>query len=185
MFNAPEVIRNIPEIDNIYKINDKQEEELDDALDRLNKNLSIENMDAETTQRWEKILQIKEKGEKIDNRKKRVLAKINERAPYTEKTLRKRLEQVTKKEVRIIKEKEHIKILLICENEDIKKICNEMIDNMIPLNEIPMIYYDERIRNTWNDVRKYTFEELKNKKWEDILYDESMRETIQTKTTLV
>lgn len=44
MFNAPKIIMNIKDIAEIYKINDSQEAELENAVETLENNIFLEKM---------------------------------------------------------------------------------------------------------------------------------------------
>ena len=55
MFNAPEIIMNIKDIAEIYKINDSQEAELENAVEILENNIFLEKMGEQMIARWEKI----------------------------------------------------------------------------------------------------------------------------------
>ena len=58
MFNAPEIILEIPEISTLYKRNDKQAIELDEDLNAFDDNTSFEQMRESGIKRWEKIFNI-------------------------------------------------------------------------------------------------------------------------------
>ena len=58
MFYAPEIIMNIKDIAEIYKINDSQEAELENAVEILENNIFLEKMGEQMIARWEKMLQI-------------------------------------------------------------------------------------------------------------------------------
>ena len=52
MFEAPEIIRNIPDIKAIYDMNEKQGENLETEVERMDNNLFLESMDEAMTARW-------------------------------------------------------------------------------------------------------------------------------------
>lgn len=58
MFEAPEIIRNIPDIKAIYDMNEKQGENLETEVERMDNNLFLESMDEAMTARWETMLEI-------------------------------------------------------------------------------------------------------------------------------
>ena len=53
MFDAPEIIKRIPDIEQIYRINETQGDELDRCLEKIERNICIDTMDEGTTQKWE------------------------------------------------------------------------------------------------------------------------------------
>ena len=54
MFNAPEVITMIPDIQKIYDINDSQCEQLEAAVETMDKNIFLDSMDEKTFDIWMK-----------------------------------------------------------------------------------------------------------------------------------
>ena len=56
MFNAPQIFMQIPDIKQLYEINDGQESDLDAAVEELENNLFFETMDEEGVRKWEKLL---------------------------------------------------------------------------------------------------------------------------------
>ena len=93
MFNAPEIFSNIPDIAQIYEINDSQSDELDEALEQLDNNIFLDKMDVETCARWEDILEITSfDDDKIEDRRFRIKLKILEKLPYSYRVIIKRLD---------------------------------------------------------------------------------------------
>ena len=58
MLEAPEIIKNIPDIKQIYDINEMQGDTLDQTVEQIDSDMNIDEMDASTVERWETILMI-------------------------------------------------------------------------------------------------------------------------------
>ena len=58
MFNAPELILKIPDIAQIYEKNEKQEQEIDEAIEKLDRDIVIDTMSVDKVERWEQIFNI-------------------------------------------------------------------------------------------------------------------------------
>ena len=92
MFEAPEIIRNIPDIKAIYDMNEKQGEDLETKVERMDSNLFLESMDEAMTARWEAMLEItKADNDTLQDRRFRIKSRVLERRPYTEKAIGERL----------------------------------------------------------------------------------------------
>ena len=58
MFDAPKIITQIPDIAQIYSINDKQAAEIEEAIEQLEGNIILDTMSEENTKDWERFLKL-------------------------------------------------------------------------------------------------------------------------------
>lgn len=80
LFDAPQIFMQIPDIKQLYEINDGQERDLDTAVEELENNLFFETMGEENVKKWEALLQIMvPDSDTLDDRRLRVKAKTLEK----------------------------------------------------------------------------------------------------------
>lgn len=95
MFEAPEIYKKIPDIAQIYAINDIQIEELEKAMEILENNMDMDTMDEATTARWEDILKITPSPlDTLDDRRLRVKVKRFNRAPYSYRVIQRAIKEL-------------------------------------------------------------------------------------------
>ena len=95
MFEAPEIIKNIPDIKQIYDINEMQGDTLDQTVEQIDSDMNIDEMDASTVERWETILKIvPARSDTLDVRRFRIKTKITDSMPYTYRALERKLDDM-------------------------------------------------------------------------------------------
>lgn len=139
MFDAPEIIKNIPDIKQMYEINEKQGKELDAALMELEDNVFADTMSEQITAKWGKFLKLsKADGDKLEDRRARVKAKILERLPYSYRIIVGKIKGMCNElhEIEIDDERTEIEISALFERESQIRVMEEMLENCLPLNMI-------------------------------------------------
>ena len=166
LFEAPDIIRNIPDIAEIYRINDKQIDELEQAAEQLDKDIFLTTMGEDKAERWEKMLGITVfDDDTIEDRRFRIQARVLEKLPYSYRVLIRKINALTSGEYNVELSNDRleisINISLVCKNA--KKELEEMLENTLPLN---MLYSVKILYNTWKVVLKsgITWNETKDKK---------------------
>jgi len=92
LFEAPEIIAQIPDIRQIYAMGEKQEARLDNAVSVLENDIFLETMDEAKTARWERMLSIAPSStDTLTERRLRVQAKAMERMPFTYRVVLRKL----------------------------------------------------------------------------------------------
>lgn len=152
MFNAPEVIKNIPEISKIYEINEKQENELQNAIERINDNFYFDSMDEETTEKEEEVLNILPfDGDTLENRRMNVKIKKLENKNYTYRQILKSLYSLLGQDYDLLindnKTEVKLNINQFCSAKKIKSAGN-FLDNSLPLNMIFVLSANCKVGNT-------------------------------------
>lgn len=145
MFDAPVIIKQIPDIAQIYAQNDKQEEKLDEDLQKVERNLYLESMDEQTIAKWEKILGIrKEDNQTLEDRRYIVKARSIERLPYTYRILKKKLRILSPDglEIRIIGNK--IEICIQTKSRQMYECAKKIIEDIVPLNMVIIFFQQSR-----------------------------------------
>lgn len=134
MFEAPEIIRKIPDIEQIYKIGGKQIDNLNEVVSQIDNDIYFEEMSIARIERWESILSIvASDNDSVEDRRFRIQSKILERPPYTFRILLKKL-RVLSPEAEIQRGNGHIAVNL--EYTTLKMITEieRMFEEMLPLN---------------------------------------------------
>lgn len=84
MFNAPNIVIQIPDISQIYSINEEQGEQLDADVEQINSDIFVDSMGDDVLDHWEKIFGIDVKDDAtIEDRRLKVKSKMIERLPYS------------------------------------------------------------------------------------------------------
>ena len=84
MFNAPNLIIQIPDIAQIYAINEEQGEQLDNDVEQINNDIFVDSMGDDVLKHWEKIFSIEVKDDaSLEDRRFKVKSKLIERLPYS------------------------------------------------------------------------------------------------------
>jgi hypothetical protein len=160
LFEAPEIFSNIPEIAQIYAINDKQSEDLESAVDRMDQNIFLSTMDEATIARWENILNfIPLDTDTIEDRRFRVKSKVIEKLPYTERVILRKLDTLCPLGYEMIVNDDRTDVLvkLALKSKNTIEDVDKMMDEMLPLN---MTYVVMVMFNNYEAISHFTHEEL-------------------------
>ena len=137
MFNAPDIITNIPEIAQIYAINDKQSYDLDLAIERMDQNIFLDTMDESTIARWEKMLQfVPLATDTIEDRRFRVKSKVIEKLPYSYRVILKKLDTLCPLGYAFVMNdsKTDVAVKLALKTKNMINDVDVLLDQMLPLN---------------------------------------------------
>lgn len=139
MFEAPEIIKNIPDIKQIYDINEMQGDTLDQTVEQIDSDMNIDEMDASTVERWETILKIvPARSDTLDVRRFRIKTKITDIMPYTYRALERKLDDMCAGAYDIVIDRinQSIKVNLgLASQKKINDVMN-MLEEMVPLDMI-------------------------------------------------
>lgn len=139
MFEAPEIIKNIPDIKQIYDINEMQGDTLDQTVEQIDSDMNIDEMDASTVERWETILKIvPARSDTLDVRRFRIKTKITDSMPYTYRALERKLDDMYAGAYDIVIDRinQSIKVNLgLASQKKINDVMN-MLEEMVPLDMI-------------------------------------------------
>lgn len=139
MFEAPEIIKNIPDIKQIYDINEMQGDTLDQTVEQIDSDMNIDEMDASTMERWETILKIvPARSDTLDVRRFRIKTKITDSMPYTYRALERKLDDMCAGAYDIVIDRinQSIKVNLgLASQKKINDVMN-MLEEMVPLDMI-------------------------------------------------
>lgn len=139
MFEAPEIIKNIPDIKQIYDINEMQGDALDQTVEQIDSDMNLDEMDASTVERWETILKIvPARSDTLDVRRFRIKTKITDSMPYTYRALERKLDDMCAGAYDIVIDRvnQSIKVNLgLASQKKINDVMN-MLEEMVPLDMI-------------------------------------------------
>lgn len=161
LFDAPEIIRSIPDIKKIYEINADQEEVLDASVNALFDDIFLETMDETKTARWEKMLSIIPLDtDTLSERRFRIQTRVLERMPYTYRVILRKLQTLCPGGVdwTVDTEKQLIIVRVALASKNMRADVDELLDNVLPLN---MEYTLIILYNTYAMLAKHTNGNLK------------------------
>lgn len=137
MFNAPEIIYQIPDIKQIYDINEEQGRELDAALELLDGNLYLDTMDGSTVKRWERILKIRPSdSDTVDDRRFKVKSIVLDRIPYSYRVIREKLNALIPNgyELEILNNRTMLRVKAELESSRMINELMDFLEKILPLN---------------------------------------------------
>lgn len=161
LFDAPEIIRSIPDIKKIYEINADQEALLDASVNALFDDIFLETMDETKTARWEKMLSIIPLDtDTLSERRFRIQTRVLERMPYTYRVILRKLQTLCPNGVdwTVDTEKQLIIVRVALASKNMRADMDELLDNVLPLN---MEYTLIILYNTYAMLAKHTNVNLK------------------------
>ena len=161
LFDAPEIIRSIPDIKKIYEINADQEVVLDASVNALFDDIFLETMDETKTARWEKMLSIIPLDtDTLSERRFRIQTRVLERMPYTYRVILRKLQTLCPGGVdwTVDTEKQLIIVRVALASKNMRADVDELLDNVLPLN---MEYTLIILYNTYAMLAKHTNGNLK------------------------
>lgn len=159
LFNAPEVIMNIKEMQVIFDITDKMAELLDKEAEKLENNIFITSACEEKIAKMEQILKIEKLDtDSLEDRRFRVKSRILSKLPYTYRVLKRQLDALCGAEDYVLNvdvENEIVTCLIELRRKTMFESVRELLEDIIPLNMI----VDLRIRYNQYGVTlpKYTY----------------------------
>ncbi|MGN0512732.1 MAG: putative phage tail protein [Lachnospiraceae bacterium] len=174
-FNAPERITNIRDIRVIYEMNEKQEQAFDKEIETIEKDMNISTMSKQMAQRYENYLDIaSQDDDTLEEKRFRVLAKINERAPYTLEVFKQRLETIAGKgNINVFTEGNHVTVRLSLERKKMYDCILDLVEEIVPLDQIVTV---DVLYNRWTDFAECQYEKLSKYTWQQIMEEAAIKE---------
>ena len=155
-----ERILGINEIRELYAVNDEQEVELQQQIEKTESNMQISSMDIDMCRIIEKEMGLKGQDDDIVNEKRfRILGMENEQTPYTLATLKRRLEQIVGKgmvEISVLDSTVKVRVALT-QKKTIDFVKN-VLEDIVPLD---MLIDADVMWNTHSMLSSYTHAQLK------------------------
>lgn len=135
MFEAPEIIIQIPDIKQVYKAVDKQIEKLTAAVEQMEDDIFLESMGEEKIKLWEKMLRIKPlDDDTLSDRRFRVQSKVLEKLPYSYRVIVRKLTALAPDGMEITRSDKNVTVkLAIASKKKIKDVA-ELLEVTLPLN---------------------------------------------------
>lgn len=168
LFNAPEIFTNIPDIAQMYDINETQSDELETALEKLDNNIFLDKMDAETCGRWENILEITAfDDDTLDDRRFRIKSKILEKLPYSYRVIVKKLDVLCPDGYAFIIDDARLSVTVKLSLKTEKKLKDvvDLLEHALPLN---MTYVVTLMWNDYSTYASYTHAEMAENTHEEL-----------------
>lgn len=176
LFNAPDVIMNIKEMQVIFDITDKMAELLDKEAEKLENNIFITSACEEKIAKMEKILKIEKLDtDTLEDRRFRVKSRILSKLPYTYRVLKRQLDALCGAEDYVLNvdvENEIVTCLIELRRKTMFESVREVLEDIVPLNmviELNLRYnqYGLLKKYTYGMLNKYTWKQLREEALEE------------------
>lgn len=168
MFNAPEIITMIPDIAQIYNVNDAQCDELESAIEELDNNLFLEEMNENMIARWESMLQITAlDDDTVEDRRFRIKMKVLENLPYSYNEILRRLHNLCPEGCEFILNEKLIEaqVKLALTSKRMLEDVDKLLADILPLN---IAYAVSVIWNQHKTLASFTHKQLSARTHKDI-----------------
>lgn len=165
MFEAPEVIIQIPDIKQTYEAVDKQMEKLKAAVDQMEDDIFLESMGEEKIKLWEKMLGIKPlDDDTLSDRRFRIQSKVLEKLPYSYRVVIRKLTALAPDGMKITRSDKNVTVkLAIASKKKIKDVA-ELLEVTLPLNmnyEIIIMFHTygffKEKKMTYGQMKAFTY----------------------------
>ena len=169
-FEAPEIIAQIPDIQQIYAVNEKQGAELDGAVSALDGDIFLGTMGEAKTARWERMLGIAPPDtDTLAERRLRVQARVMERMPFTHSVALKKLYILCPHGLMVSFNwvEQDVTVKVPAESVNLCGDIAELLENMLPLNmtySVTLRYgtYGALARHTHGALAGYTHQQVRD-----------------------
>ena len=153
-------ILGINEIRELYAVNDLQESELEQQIDKAEQNMQISSMDIDMCRIIEKEMGLKgQDNDTVEEKRFRILGIENEQTPYTLATLKRRLEQIVGTGmVEISISDSTFKVRVALAQKKAIDFVKNVLENIVPLD---MMIDADVMWNTHSMLSSYTHVQLK------------------------
>ena len=165
MFEAPEVIIQIPDIKQTYEAVDKQMEKLKAAVDQMEDDIFLESMGEEKIKLWEKMLGIKPlDDDTLSDRRFRIQSKVLEKLPYSYRVVVRKLTALAPDGMKITRSDKNVTVkLAIASKKKIKDVA-ELLEVTLPLNmnyEVIIMFHTygffKEKKMTYGQMKAFTY----------------------------
>ena len=168
MFDAPSLIKNIPDIAKIYEINDRQIEKLEEDVDQIDSDIMVDTMSDDALKHWEKIYSLSVgDDESLDDRRTKVKGKMLEKLPYTYRVLVRNLDALltTGYELYVDEDLTELMVKVNLTGKYLISNVEKLLDDMVPLN---MVLNVELMYNTYGLLSSFTHGQLSAYTYQDL-----------------
>lgn len=170
LFNAPEIFADIPEIKQIYSMNDRQAGELDRAAENLWDDIYLTSMDKGKLLIWERILGIRPADtDTTEERRFRVRSRVLEKLPYSYRVVKRKIEALAPGRIAfsVDGKRESALIKIDLKSKQMFSDAAAFVERVLPLN---MTYEVRIMYNTWETVEKsgVTWDGAEKKTWKTL-----------------
>ena len=160
MFDAPVIVKQIPDIVKIYEINEDQIEDLDGGVDQINDDLFVDTMSDDALKHWEKIYNLTVfNDESLDDRRTKVKGKMLEKLPYSYRVILRNLNTLLPNGYTLVIDNDLESVTVKVNLTDKYLIVNvrQLLEDMVPLN---MLLDVDLLYNTYNVLSQHTHTQL-------------------------
>ena len=168
MFNAPEIITQIPDIQQIYLINEGQGEQLDADVEQIDDDMFVDTMSDDVLEHWEEIYHITVMDdESLEDRRTKVKGKMLERLPYSYRVILRNLDTLLPNgyDLYLNEDLTYMQVKVVLTQKYLLANVEKLLDDMVPLNmalEVILKF------NTYGIVGMFTHQQLSAYTYQEI-----------------
>ena len=160
MFNAPNIVIQIPDIAQIYAINEDQGEQLDADVEQIDNDIFVDSMGDDTLKHWEKIFNLTVPDESsLDDRRIKVKGKMMEKLPYSYRVVVANLDALLPNgyDLTINEDLTYMQVKIVLTSKYMLPNVQQFLDSIVPLNMV----LDVTLKyNTYAVLHLYTHQQL-------------------------
>lgn len=168
MFNAPDIVTQIPDISKIYEINEGQGEQLDDDVAQINSDIFVDSMGDDTLKHWEKIFDLTVPDDSsLDDRRIKVKGKMMEKLPYSYRVVISNLDALLPNgyDLYINDDLTYMQVKIVLTSKYMLANVTQFLESIVPLN----IVLDVVLKyNTYGLLGLYTHQQLSTYKYQEL-----------------
>lgn len=160
MFNAPNIITQIPDIAQIYAINEEQGEQLDADVEQINNDIFVDSMGDDTLKHWEEIFNLTVLDDSsLDDRRIKVKGKMMEKLPYSYRVVIANLDALLPNgyDLTINEDLTYMQVKIVLTSKYMLANVQQFLDSIVPLNMVLDVVLKF---NTYNVLGLYTHDHL-------------------------
>ena len=160
MFNAPTIVTQIPDIAQIYAINEEQGEQLDADVEQINNDIFVDSMGDDTLKHWESIFGLTVPDDSsLDDRRIKVKGKMMEKLPYSYRVVISNLDALLPNgyDLTINEDLTYMQVKIVLTSKYMLANVQQFLDSIVPLN---MVLDVVLMFNTYNVLGLYTHNHL-------------------------
>ena len=160
MFNAPTIVTQIPDIAQIYAINEEQGEQLDADVEQINNDIFVDSMGDDTLKHWEEIFNLTVPDDSsLDDRRIKVKGKMMEKLPYSYRVVIANLDALLPNgyDLTINEDLTYMQVKIVLTSKYMLVNVQQFLDSIVPLNMVLDVVLKF---NTYNVLGLYTHDHL-------------------------
>lgn len=160
LFDAPRIFIDVPDISEIYRINESQIADIDSAVIQMDNDLFFDTMGEDIIKRWERILKIIPfDDDTLATRRLRIQSKVFVKLPYSYRAIEGKLKTLCPNGLsfNVDYDSMTVDVQLVPSVERMRSEIEIMLDDILPLN---MLFKVTTKYNPYENLKSFTHGQL-------------------------